>query len=199
MYLNEHAVHSRARRKVRVQRAYDIGHEVGGILGRYEQVAVVFLRDLEAFGEHRRAVADNKRRYVIAHKLLEAAAALGLGFQFKICALDPADYLESVGVKVIIKSGKLKRRAVHVRHRQKPRVVIAGGVQRLKAVFLHDRPQQNRIFTRHCRSPLNYIISLLILTSNALFCNDFYNGENFSCNCRHVLLLLISCLQIARS
>ena len=199
MYLNEHAVHRRARRKVRVQRAYDIGHEVGGILGRYEQVAVVLPRDLEALGKRRRTVADHQRRYVIAHKLLEAAAALGLGLELKICALDPADYLEPVGVKVVIKSGKLKRGAVHVRHRQKPRIIIARGVQRLKAVFLYDRPQRNRIFTRHCRSPFNYITSLLILTSNALFCNDFYNGENFSCNYRLILLLLISCLQIARS
>ena len=100
-----------------MQRAYDVGQEIGGVLGRYEHIAVVFFGHLKAFGEGRRAVAYHQSRYIVAHELLKAAAALGLCLELKICALDPAEYLKSFGIEVVIKSGKLKRRTVHVRDR----------------------------------------------------------------------------------
>ena len=113
--LDEHAVYRRAGRKVRVQRAYDIGHKVGGVLACCKHIAVVLFRHLKALGKRRCAVAQNKRRNIVFHELLKALSALGLGLELEICALDPADYLQTLGVKVVVKARKLQCGTVDLR------------------------------------------------------------------------------------
>ena len=169
VYLDKHAVYRRAGGKVKVQRAYDVRHEVGGVLRRRKNVAVILPRRLDAFGERRSAVAYDECGNVPFKKVVKAAPALVLGFKLQIGAFDPAHDLEPLGVEVVVKARKLQCGTVDVRRGEQPFLVVLRGVQRQKVVFLRQCFELYGILSCHMRlSLLCYSIILYYIYARGL-------------------------------
>ena len=96
------------------QHAYEVGHEGGGVLLGGEEVAVVLLGELHELGHGLGVVAEYEGRDIKAHEALERGQARLVAQGLEICALNAANELQALRVKVVVKPGELQRRAVDV-------------------------------------------------------------------------------------
>ena len=113
-HLDEHAVLRQTRGEIARERGDEVGHELRGVLAHEKEVAVILFRHLQALRKRVHAVADDKADDVVAHERLKALAPLRGCERLEKRALDAADDLQPLGVKVVVKAGKLQPRPVDV-------------------------------------------------------------------------------------
>ena len=128
-HLDEHAVLRQTRGEIARERGDEVGHELRGVLAHEKEVAVILFRHLQALRKRVHAVADDEADDVVAHERLKALAPLRGCERLEKRALDAADDLQPLGVKVVVKAGKLQPRPVDIGRADRARVVIGGGVQ----------------------------------------------------------------------
>ena len=128
-HLDEHAVLRQARGEIARERGDEVGHEFRGVLAHEKEVAVVLFRHFQALRKRVHAVADDKADDVIAHERLKPLAPLRGCERLEKRALDAADDLQALGVKIVVEAGKLQPRPVDIGRADRARVVIGGGVQ----------------------------------------------------------------------
>jgi len=111
------------------ERGDEVGHELRRVLAHEKEVAVVLFGHLQTLGKRIHAVADDEADDVVAHELLKAFAPLVGRERLEIRALDAADDLHPLGVKVVVKPGELQPRPVNVGGADLARGVVIRRVQ----------------------------------------------------------------------
>ena len=96
-------------------------------------------------------MAEHKARNVVGHEAVIGFETLLMGERVEIGALDVADDLQALGVKIVVKTGQLHGRTVEVGRGQNGLFVILGSVQNTKLVLLHDGLEFDSVFAFHPR------------------------------------------------
>ena len=128
-HLDEHTVLRQPRGEIARERGDEVGHELRRVLAHEKEVAVVLFGHLQALGKRVHPVADDETDDVVAHELLKAFAPLVGRERLEIRALDAADDLQPLGVKVVVKPGELQPRSVDVGGADLARGVVLRRVQ----------------------------------------------------------------------
>lgn len=104
---------------------------------RPQQRAVVLVRHLHQLRRRLHIPRHDHCRERIAHQLVEHTQTLCLGHALQIAYLAPAQYLQALVVKIIVKAYQLQGGPIHVGNGDHRAVIVAAAVQYFHAEGLH--------------------------------------------------------------
>ena len=137
-------------------------------LSEFEALGEVTMYDFSTPAEVRERVLDAD--IIIVNKTPVNEETIGPARHLKLVCVTATgtnnldkEYLDARGIEVVVKAGKLHRRAVDVVGHDLLRLIVPGGVQDLQVVLLRDGLEQNGIFAPHKSPPLYDLLSETIV------------------------------------
>ena len=145
VYLDQHAVHGGPRCEMAAQGLYRYGHELGRITLGFEQVHVAAPGRIYALLIYLGPVTEHHGGRLAFHQLFKAHAPVIRAQSLQIRALDTAEDLHALRIKIVVKSGELQPRAVDVGGIDEGLIVIRSGVHHFELELLHHIRELHRV------------------------------------------------------